>query len=445
MKKSRKDQLIQVEHGSVAGYIRDANSSPDPFVLKHRYNTRTHSVRSVTVSPDGNYLVITNTDNPKIRVVDLERLEYLPHKYKGHHDTVRLVSFASDGLTFVTASWDCSVRQFQLHSGRCLKKFSGFGKSPSVFMDPAGNYVFNASYDSYIDITKTNTGRCFDISTMEAINSYPHKYSKKNPESIDIAYDQEYCYTGSDNGAAYKWPLLGKVPVLQYFNSEGAGIRKIAVTGKYFAAACTDGRIRLFLKRTGEHVYHFVHTNKAEALDIKISKDETRLYSCGSDGTLKCFDLLMHKTIFHRKVHRKWIWGIHLMNEDRMVVSGSTDGTVAFTDHTGQLQARLHNLVENEILISCPASKAYPRFFYTSNRNLISIYKEYKADKKREEVEPTEKNLIENYISRLNQKNLVIRRLKDPSLYEKMIENYVKQKKDMLNITNQRIPKLLNS
>jgi WD40 repeat protein len=268
----------------------------------------------------------------------------------------------------------------------------------------------------------------------------------KHSQSIDIAYDQEYCYTGSDDGAAYKWPLLGKRPVLQYFKVEGAGVRKIAVTEKYFAAACTDGRIRMFLKRTGEPINHFVHAARVEALDVKISKDETRLYSCASDGTLKCFDLLTHKKIFHRKVHRKWIWGIHLMNDDLTVVSGSTDGTVAFTDHTGQLQARLHNSVENEILISSPPGKAYPNgFFYTTDKKKIEVYKVYGKDKKEEVLGSGNKKQINEYIDPLNQKNLIIMKLKNKTLYNRMMDNYINQKNSIQRGRNFELPRLLGS
>lgn len=447
MKDSTHIQLIPGISGSVAGYNRNPGQSQEPFIVKHRYNTRMYSVRSVTASPDGNYLVITNTSNPKIKVLDLERLEYSPHPYTGHQDTVRLISFAPDGLSFFTASWDCTVRQFEFYTGRCLKVFSGFGKSPSVFMDPAGKFVFNASYDSYIDITKTNTGRCIDISTKKVINSYPHGHSMKNSESIDIAYDQEYCYTGSQDAAAYKWQLLGKMPVMQYFKEEGAGVRKIAVTEKYFAAACTDGRIRLFQKRTGECVNYFVHTAGSEALDVKISQDETKLYSCASDGTLKCFDLLTFKTIFHRKAHRNWIWGICLMDKDRLVVSGSTDGTIAFSDRTGKLQARLFNLVEDDILVTCPPEKVtYPNgFFYTSNKKLIEVYKVHGKDRKKEVLGPGSKKQIDEYIDPLNQKNLIITRLRNETIYKRMMDNYRMRKNKIQGGWDYELPRLLTS
>lgn len=409
--------------------------------LRHTYRLerRGRSVRSVNVSSDNRYLIITYEENiPRIRVVDLEKLEFLPHDYDGHTATVRLTDITADNRAFHTAAWDGSSRRFEIESGKCTLIFSGFGRSPSCFLSEDQKYLFTASYDSDCDIDAKNAGRCWELSSGKIINIYKHTRERICPEAIDIAYEAGRVYTGSDDGCLYCWSLHGSKPLMNYFTSTGS-IRKIALSRNFIAAACSDFSVRVHYKKSGECYRHFLH-NQRDVREVRISGDETRLWSATDNGTVSCFDLLTGKLIYRKKVHTLWIWSLALMQNEKILVTGSGDGSVAFLSaSSGRVLASLYNLpYSKDLLITCPPDKAFPTgFFYTTNKDLIQVFREDRETQCCKILSPDDP-AREAYINKLNLKNLIITRLKSSMHYNTLTENYMHDMK-LLGKMNEKI------
>ena len=332
--------------------IFQAEEQENKTILKHSYKPSCipYGVRSVNVTHDNKYLIITYLSNHGyIRVIDLEKLELLPCRYTGHQNSVRMVVVGKNNRYFFTASWDGTYRRFDLLKGTYDLRLGVTGRSPSCCLDVDETHLLTASYDSDISLSGNNTGRRWNLSTGEVVTFYRHFKPRKDPECIDIACDNEFTYSGSDDGMGIKWNKhTGKI-LLTYFECD-ANIRKICISDRYFAASANDGVIRILEKHSGVLIREFLHSHD-EAMDVRISKDETRIWSCSMDGSVKCYNLTTGKELFHSKIFENWIWSIRLMNSDSVLVAGSADGTVAFVSaETGQLLSRLHCFpVENEI------------------------------------------------------------------------------------------------
>lgn len=426
------------------GDVRERKS----FKLKHTFklNLRRRGVRSVNVSSDNRYLIITfEGGEGRICVLDLKKLEFLPHEYSGHTDSVRLTSITNDNRAFYTASWDGTSRRFEINSGECTQVFSGFGRSPSCFLEPNQKYLFTASYDSDHDLSMKNAGRCWQLSSGKTIHIYEHIKERLFPESIDIAYEEGIVYTGSDDGVACKWKLKGKKPILKYFNCD-ATVRKVAVSPNYFAAACTDGYVRVHNKFSGEYFEYFYH-GETDVRDVRISKDETKLWSAAEDGSVACFSLVRCESIYHKRPHSSWIWSMCLMNNDKMLVCGSGDGSVAFVSaDSGQTLATLLNLpCNNDFLIACPPGKIFPTgFFYTTNRDLVQVVSEDRKGGTQKKLN-LDDPIRETYINKLNLKNLVLTRLRSERHYDSMIEQYIQNQKILCDVSNPMLPRSLRA
>lgn len=414
--------------------------------LRHRFEIKRscRGVRSVNITNNNRYLIITFEEYAKIRVLDLEKLEFLPHEYNGHTASVRLTSITRDNQYFHTASWDGSSRRYEIASGKCTQVFSGFGRSPSCFVAEE-KYLFTASYESDKDLDSVNTGRCWNLASGKVIQLYKHTEARKTTECIDIAYDQEFIYTGSDDGQAFQWNLKGEKPILKYFECEGS-VRKIAISKKYLTAACTDGFIRVHDKHSGKSFWCFEHGN-TDVREVRITSDETKCFSAAEDGTVCCFNLVSGELIYKRKIHSLHIWSICLMPDEKVIVTGSGDGSIVFmAAASGKILVRLMNLPwDNEILLSCPPDKAFPSgFFYTTNRDFIQVVA---MDKNRiiKEIMELDDPRREAYIDKLNLKNLVINKFKSNSLYKKMTDNYLKQKNKLNGVNKNKSPRLLKA
>jgi len=411
--------------------------------LRHRVKIegKCNGVRSVNVTSDNRYLIITfESSIPRIRIVDLQRLEFLPYAYEGHTDSVRLTSIARDNKEFYTASWDGSSRRFEIATGKCSQIISGFGRSPSCFVDRHQRYLFTASYDSDYDLEMKNNGRCWEIPSGEVLWMYKHTNERITLEAVDISFDGSRVYTGSDDGYGYRWALDGGSPELVYFSFKGT-VRKIAVSDNFFAAACTDGFVRVHKKLTGEYYMHLKH-NEKDVREVRISKDESRLWTATDNGSLSCYNLMTGEMIYKRKLHSRWIWSICLMADDKIVVTGSGDGKVAFVaGETGEILAQLINVpFDNEFLITCPPDNAFPHgFFYTTNKEFIEVEKQVNESQSWEKLESKDP-MRTGYIDKYNLKNLVITRLKNNGNYKSLASQYLMHRKLMNQLEGPKVP-----
>lgn len=428
----------------IAENISDTSSKGE---LKHQFNVKSKCspIRSVNITPDNRYLIVTNANNPKIRVIDLELLEYKPQKFNSHQASVRLTSITKDGSAFYTASWDGSSHRYEIETGKCTSIFDSSGfPMPSCYISQDEKYLFTANYESTDGLDSANRGRCRDLINNK-IYEFHHKKRQQYPATMDIAYDGMYVYTGSDDGAAHKWSLKKQKSLIRFFNLP-VSVRKIAVSKRYFAAACSDGVVRVYDKTSGEKYKQLIHNRSEEVLDIRIIRDESKLVSASSDGTILCFNLLSGKTIFHTKVHNNWIWSICLFNNEQQIVSGSTDGTIAFMTINGDILARYYNLTDKHFLISCPKGKdkIFPNgCFFTTNSALITVKRFDKINLTNEVLAVDDKNRLD-YITKLNRKNIIISKLRNHKNYDKLSENYSKHKKLLDGLSNGKTIKFLN-
>lgn len=427
--------VMREDHGQSEGLLKH----------EYRHDKGLNGVRSVNITGDRRYLIITYEKAvPRVRVVDLENLEFLPHRYEGHTASVRLTCITGDDRAFHTASWDASSRRFEIESGKSSHLLSGFGRSPSCFLHPDQKHLFIASYDADYYLDAKNNGRCFDLSSGKVVTFYRHTDERISPEAVDIAFNDGKVFTGSDDGTAVMWNYRNGRPVMKYFSFKGT-VRKLAISKKYLAAACTDGMVRVHHKLSGKSHVWFLHGEK-DVREVRISKDEARIWSATECGIVRCFNLVTGEMIYQRRVHSLWIWSMCLSKDEKLLITGSGDGTVAFLSaDNGQVLARLHNMEGTDsLLISCPPDKTFPNgFFYTDNTYLINVYKN-REDNIREYL-GLEDLKREVYINRLNLRNLIITRLKNSGHYNSLTDNYLQNRKLLDQVTGRNLPQMLKA
>jgi len=438
--------LYRTNHSAPGIYRNDIPN--EQFDLHHCISPdlMLNGVRSVNVTSDNRYLIITYEKSiPRIRILDLEKLEFLPPDYSGHTDSVRMTRITNDNKAFYTASWDGSSRRYEIESGKCTMILSGFGRSPSCFLEPGQKLLFTASYDADCSLESKNSGRCWDLVSGKIISFYNHTEERICPESIDITYEDGRVYTGSDDGCAYQWNLDGKKPLMQYFTIKGC-VRKLALSQNYFVAACTDGFVRVYFKHTGLFFREFLHRDQ-DVREVRISKDEKRLWSATDGGTVSCFNLVTGESIFCRKVHPLWIWSICLCRDEKILVTGSGDGTVAFLSaDSGEILAQLYNLPDkNVFMITCPSDETFPSgFFHTNDTSLIQVIRvdKFLGD---QEILEADDPVRKEYVNKLNLKNLIITRLKNEKHYSSLTGSYRKNREILEQYNSLKQPYMLKS
>jgi WD40 repeat protein len=96
-------------------------------------------VNAVAVTPDGKRAVSASWDRT-LRVWDLDSGQPIA-TLTGHEDSVNAVAVTPDGKRVVSASWDRTLRVWDLDSGTCLAVVAMDGALRAVAVAPDGETI----------------------------------------------------------------------------------------------------------------------------------------------------------------------------------------------------------------------------------------------------------------------------------------------------------------
>jgi hypothetical protein len=153
----------------------EARYTPKTATLR-RLEGHGDSVWTVSVTSDGGRAVSGSSDNT-LRVWDLESGRCL-RTLEGHGRSISCVSVTPDGRCAVSASDDNTLRVWDLESGRCLRTLESgqclrtlVGQGGSVntaSVTPDGRRVVSASYDKSLRMWDLESGQCLGVFAASA-------------------------------------------------------------------------------------------------------------------------------------------------------------------------------------------------------------------------------------------------------------------------------------
>ncbi|HOF02238.1 MAG TPA: hypothetical protein PK755_12650, partial [Spirochaetota bacterium] len=88
------------------------------------------------------------------------------HIIGGHIDHVESVCYSPDGLKILSGSWDKTIKEWDVKTGRCIQTFTGHTDSvESVCYSLDGSKVLSGGSDKTIKEWNVKTGRCIQTLT----------------------------------------------------------------------------------------------------------------------------------------------------------------------------------------------------------------------------------------------------------------------------------------
>ncbi|MDI1277976.1 TIR domain-containing protein [Methylobacter sp.] len=310
---------------TIQGLQADKDLQPvEPLaVLQRKFEAHTHWIKSVAISPDGEWLALCSDDNTvKLWSMDTGASQAT---LVGHTDEVNCVGFTTDGNSIISSSGDKTIRIWDCTTGRIkhiLKGHSGTAYPVIALADGKRLLSGAANNDKSIKLWDIQTGAC--LKTIETEQTIRTAAVNANGTRVVI---------GGRNGNLTLWDLD--------------------------AAECLAS-----LDGHSSHLY-----------SVQMTADEMFAVSGSHDRTVKIWNLATGRCVATLEGHQGIIDSVALSPNDRIIAStGLFDETVRLWDFKSGDCLQVIKNDENSFPMSVTFSPDGSRLVVGTNKGLIYFY-----------------------------------------------------------------------
>jgi WD40 repeat protein len=262
--------------------------------------------------------VITCSDDGTIRTWDIDGNSI--STLTGHTDMIWSVNSHPRKFLIVTGSEDKTVKVWDFRNGRCLNTFYGHSdRVREAKFSPDGETVVSCSDDKTIRLWDL-TGNCIRIW---------HGY-QNGVWSVDFDANGEMLIGGYDDNSLHLWNI-DDCSINKSLEGHKGKVWSVASNHEYFASSSDDKTVKLWSASRGECVDTLAENqNWPLSIDLNYHSDYVAI---GCDNKLvKVWDI-RNKKVETVGEHRERVWAVALGQYDKVVLSGSEDGTAALWNY----------------------------------------------------------------------------------------------------------------
>jgi WD40 repeat protein/nucleoside phosphorylase len=237
-------------------------------------------INHLAVASDGRTALSASWDNT-VRLWDLASGECL-RVFRGHAGWVNSTAFAPDGRTALSAADDLTLRQWDLGSGECLRVFRGHSSfvSSAVFA-PDGRTALSAAYDHTLRLWDLASGTCLCV--FEGHTGWVN--------SAAFAPDGRTVLSAADDHTLRLWDIASG-ECLRVFQGHSSNVNSAAFApdGRSALSASRDHTLRYWDLASGECIRVFAgHSDFVNS--AAFAPDGCTALSAADDRTLRLWDV----------------------------------------------------------------------------------------------------------------------------------------------------------
>jgi len=242
---------------------------------------------------------------------------------EGHSRPVRGVAVTPDGKRAVSASFDNTLKVWDLETGRALRTLEGHSASVlGAAVTPDGKRAVSVSDDKTLKVSDLDTGRA--LRTLEGHSD--------SVSGVAVSADGKRAVSASQDQTLKVWDLeTGSV--LRTLEGHSSGVNGVAVTpdGKGAVSVSTDNTLKVWDLETGLAL-RTLEGHSSHAFGVAMTPDGKRVVSASPDNTLKVWDLETGRALRTLEGHSSWVLGVAVTPDGRRAVSASGDATLKVWD-----------------------------------------------------------------------------------------------------------------
>ncbi len=302
----------QIERGFEWRYLWRRNHQEAATLRGHA-----SSVNMVMFAPDGQRLASASYDKT-IKLWDVQSGTSIA-TFTGHTDSVNDLAFTPDGQRLASASSDHTLKLWNVQSGQAIVTFNGHTDSVwSITCSPDGKTLASASNDKTVKLWDVASGR--ELATLTGHSA--------SVNTIFFAPDGKLLATGSTDKTVKLWDVRSRQVVATLTGHEDL-INSIAFApdGQTLASASWDGTVKLWDLNSKRELATFAgHTSRVWA--VAFAPDGKTIASGDDNGLVKLWDVRSRQPLRTLRGHAARIWSLAFARDSQTLASGSNTGTV---------------------------------------------------------------------------------------------------------------------
>ncbi|WP_228036643.1 WD40 domain-containing protein [Dolichospermum flos-aquae] len=237
----------------------------------------------------------------------------------GHSSLVYSVAYSPDGQTLASASWDKTIKLWNVNTGKLLQTLTGHSSLVnSVAYSPDGQTLASGSGDKTIKLWNVKTGNL--LQTLKGHSNWVY--------SVAYSPDGQTLASGSDDKTIKLWNV-NTGNLLQTLKGHSRLVYSVAYSpdGQTLASGSSDSTIKLWNVKTGNLLQTFEgHSHWVNS--VAYSPDGQTVASGSSDKTIKLWNVNTGNLLQTLKGHSDSVYSVAYSPDGRTLASGSSDKTI---------------------------------------------------------------------------------------------------------------------